>query len=71
MTDLIGKKNHFSGDFLLIGHGGMLRQMLPLVLTNIDRVFTKHHPLGNCDLVIASPRTTKLVCRDWGGIKLL
>ena len=71
MTDLIEKYSHFSGDVLLISHGGMLHQMLPLALTNIDRVFTKHHPLRNCELVIASQKSTKLVCLDWGGIKII
>ncbi len=41
-----------SGDVLLVSHGSMLHQMLPMVLVNVDRDFTKQHPLGNCVLVV-------------------
>jgi broad specificity phosphatase PhoE len=58
------------GDVVLISHGSLLLQMLPLVLTNIDRAFTQTHPLGNCAWVIAGPRSEGLVCLEWDGIRL-
>ena len=55
---------------VLLSHGGLLHQMLPLVLSNIDRAFTKDHPLGNCACVVAIPQREKLVCIEWDGIHL-
>lgn len=57
-------------DILLVSHGSMLHQMLPLVLVNVDRVFTKQHPIGNCELVVTQPEKTILMCVEWAGIKL-
>jgi broad specificity phosphatase PhoE len=71
ITVLIAKNKHLSDDILLISHGGMLHQMLPLIFANVDRAFTKRHPLGNCELVVAHPQNTKLVCSSWAGIKLM
>ena len=71
ITDLIAKNIHLSDDILLISHGGMLHQMLPLIFANVDRAFTKHHPLGNCDLVVAHPQNEKLVCSGWAGVKIM
>ena len=55
-----------TGDILLISHGGMLHQMLPLVLTNVDREFTRRHSLGNCELVITFGTIGQQVCKKWG-----
>lgn len=53
MAHLIAEENHDQGNVLLVSHGGILHQMLPLALTNVDRTFTKLHPLGNCEFVVA------------------
>jgi len=55
---------------VLLSHGGLLSQMLPLVLSNIDRAFTKDHSLGNCACIVAIPQREKLVCIEWDGIHL-
>jgi len=70
LAKIIQEKDHLLGDVLLVSHGGMLHQMLPLVVVNVDRAFTKQYPLGNCELVITQPKSTKLVCTEWAGIKL-
>jgi broad specificity phosphatase PhoE len=70
LTNIIEEKNQQS-DIILVSHGGMLHQMLPLVLANVDRTFTKHHPLGNCELVVTKPQRAKLVCKEWAGVKLM
>ena len=31
---------------LLISHGGTLRAMLPLLLSNVDKAFSMAHPIG-------------------------
>jgi broad specificity phosphatase PhoE len=70
ITKLIETDGNVVGDILLVSHGSMLSLMLPLVLVNIDRTFTKQHPLGNCKLVVTQPQSARLVCTDWAGISL-
>jgi probable phosphoglycerate mutase len=54
-------------DALLITHGALLLNMLPLVLTNIDDTFCQAHLLGNCELVIAETGSSGLTCVEWAG----
>ena len=71
MVNIIEEKDRDIGDVLLVSHGGMLHQMLPLVLTNVDRTFTKQHPIGNCELIVTQPQNSNLVCTEWAGMKLI
>lgn len=59
-----------AGDILLISHGGMLHQMLPLVLVNVDREFTKKHGLGNCEVVVSHVQGERLIGMAWAGMQL-
>ena len=59
---------NLDGDILLVSHGALLHQMLPLILKNIDRDFTRQHPLGNCQLVISVPENDQLKCNFWNDI---
>ncbi len=52
-------------DVVCISHGSMLTQMLPLVLSNIDRPFTQTNGLGNCTRVVTEWREGDLVCTMW------
>ena len=68
IQDLMTNQQSPDGDILLISHGALLRQMLPLVINNIDRVFTKLHPLGNCQMIITVPENNILKCLRWDDI---
>lgn len=57
-----GKDNHI----LLVGHGGLLQLMLPLVLSNIDNDFVRSHGLGHTDCVVAEDFSDQFVCKQWG-----
>ncbi len=70
IAEVIEENSNIVGDILLVSHGSMLHLMLPLVLVNVNRAFTKQHPLGNCELVVTHPQGAKLVCTDWAGISL-
>jgi probable phosphoglycerate mutase len=59
------------GAVVLISHGSMLHQMLPLVLSNIDADFPHQHPLGNTTCVFAAPQAGQLVCLQWDNIQLM
>jgi broad specificity phosphatase PhoE len=54
---------------ILVGHGGLYRCMLPLVLENIDFGFAMQHPLGNTGQVEAELRDGELACLKWSGGK--
>lgn len=71
LANIIEEKEHHLGDVLLVSHGGMLHQMLPLVMASVDRAFQKQHPIGNCELVITHPQNKNLVCVEWAGIKMV
>ena len=71
VAKVIQENRELSGDVLLVSHGSVLHQMLPLVLANVDRNFTKQHPLGNCALVVTQPQDATLMCTDWAGVNLL
>jgi probable phosphoglycerate mutase len=58
-------------DIVLISHGSILHQMLPLVLNNIDRAFSRQHQLGNTTCVVAVLSNGKLVCLEWDNIPCL
>ena len=55
---------------LLVGHGGLLHLMLPLVLTNIDNDFVNAHGIGHTECVVAELRADGFVCEQWGDIQL-
>jgi broad specificity phosphatase PhoE len=57
-----------SGGVVLIGHGGLYRCMLPLVMENIDFGFVMQYPLGNTGYVEAEAKGGKLVCVAWNGM---
>lgn len=55
---------------LLIGHGGIYRLMLPLVLDNIDHAFVREHRFPNCSAVVAEGGGGRLCCLEWCGAAL-
>jgi uncharacterized phosphatase len=71
VAHMIEENDRDQEDVILVSHGGIMHQMLPLVLTNVDRSFTKKHPLGNCELVVTQPHSTNLVCTQWAGLRTM
>jgi broad specificity phosphatase PhoE len=49
-----------------VGHGGLYRCMLPLVLVNIDLSFAVEHPVDHTDCITAELRPEGLTCLTWG-----
>jgi probable phosphoglycerate mutase len=70
LANVIEENRNQLGDIIIVSHGGILHLMLPLILTNVNRAFTKQHPLGNCELVVTYTQSSNLVCTQWAGIKL-
>ena len=64
--DLLLRQHRDSPDVVaLIGHGGLYRCILPLVLANIDFQFTLTHPISNTGIIIAESSPDGLVCTTW------
>lgn len=60
---------HAIGDVALISHGGILRLMLPLVLTNVDAAFAERNGIGHTDCIIAERAPGGLRCVRWGALE--
>jgi broad specificity phosphatase PhoE len=52
---------------LLVGHGGLYRCMLPMVLANVDFSFALAHPISNTAYVVATAGAEGLTCLTWCG----
>lgn len=64
--DGIGTDSHL----VLIGHGGLFRLMLPLVLTNIDQQFVHAHGIAHTTCIIVELYPEGLRCVQWGQVSL-
>jgi probable phosphoglycerate mutase len=68
VENLVPSAQELAGDIVLVGHGGIFRCMLPLVLRNIDASFTVDHGLHYAAQIIAEVTPAGLVCTSWDGI---
>jgi len=62
---LVEKYHNSSDGIILVGHGGLYRCMLPLVLTNIDFHFALIHSINNTGYIVAEARPDGLFCLAW------
>jgi probable phosphoglycerate mutase len=64
---LVPQYRRRSDCLVLVGHGGLYRCMLPLVLVNVDIPFALAHPMGAAQAVVAEPGPDGLRCLEWCG----
>lgn len=55
---------------VLVGHGGLYRCMLPLVLRNVDFRFSAAHPINHTTPIVAELTPDGLACLAWGETRL-
>lgn len=67
--ELIASQGEQDGDILLVSHFGTLALMLPVLVSNLTRAYTKSHHLPNCGLVVVEIGENGLVCTSWDGVK--
>jgi broad specificity phosphatase PhoE len=65
VEQIVREHRHGPGGIALIGHGGLYRCMLPLVLDNVDVRFAVEHPISHTGAIVADPRGERLVCTRW------
>ena len=68
LEQLLEESAESSQGLLLVGHGGLYRSVLPLVLDNVGFDFAASQPVWNADYVLAEPRDGKLLCVEWCGL---
>lgn len=54
-----------------VGHTGTYCAALPLVLTNVDHTFARHHVVAGTYAIVAEPRADGLFCLSWCDIPLI
>ncbi len=67
VEQLLARHREDSGSIVMVSHGSILRNMLPLILMNISVDFTHTHGLRNCAYLVAAPSNAGLVCLEWDG----
>lgn len=71
INNLIEQDRDTEKQILIIGHGGTLRCMLPMILTNIDFSYVSWKRLPNTAIVSAQCTPEGLVCLQWGEDKFV
>jgi len=68
---LIRVYQHTQANLLCVGHGGLYRVMLPLVLKNIDHEFIlANRSFEYATAVVARLSPAGLVCLEWNGVQV-
>lgn len=67
IEQLIAEYGASSANIVLVGHGGLYRCMLPLVLVNADVEFVLNQPMGCTTRIIAETRPEGLIWIEWEG----
>jgi broad specificity phosphatase PhoE len=68
---LIAENEHPQACIVLVGHGGIYRCMLPLVLVKIGFGYAIERPIHNTGYVLAELKPQGLVCLSWCGTRVL
>jgi broad specificity phosphatase PhoE len=64
---LIAEYGESAANIVLVGHGGLYRCMLPLVLVNADFDFVLNQPMGNTACIVAEAKPEGLIWTAWEG----
>lgn len=56
-----------SGDVIAVGHGGLYRVVLPLVLPGVTPAFALAHPLDHGDMIVVERHGENWRCVSWAG----
>lgn len=68
IMELVQAELDESQNIILIGHGGLFRMMLPLLLSNIDHQFINEYGIDHTAWIIAEPQEGGWQCIQWGSI---
>ena len=67
IEQLIGEYGESLANIVLVGHGGLYRCMLSLVLANADFDFVLNQPMGNTVCIVTETRPEGLTWMKWEG----
>lgn len=60
------RKLHAEESVLVVGHGGIYRAALPLILENINFDFVREQTIDHAAAIIVTEHTNGLYCIQWG-----
>jgi broad specificity phosphatase PhoE len=55
---------------ILVGHGGLYLNMLPLIFKNVDHTFAHEHGFPYASAAVAESQPDGLYCISWCGVKI-
>ncbi len=64
---IVSQHTNDTGSVVIVSHGSVLTNMLPLVLSNIPTDFARTHPLENGSSVVVNVTEQGLACVEWKG----
>ncbi len=67
IESLVAEYGQSAANIVLVGHGGLYRCMLPLVLANADSDFVLKQPMGNTVCIVTETRPEGLIWIEWEG----
>jgi broad specificity phosphatase PhoE len=67
VNSLVEQHGDTDAGVALVGHGGLFRLMLPLLLDNVTPAFALETPIPNTGVIRAETRSGRLWCLDWAG----
>jgi broad specificity phosphatase PhoE len=67
IEQLIETYRSCSVNIVLVGHGGLYRCMLPLLLDNIDFDYAVSHSLKNAGYISTVVTNGRIICKQWNG----
>jgi len=70
ISKLMQGSNGSQGNIVLVGHGGLYKAMLPVILNNVDHDFAQRYGLPYAAMVVAELRPNGLYCLSWCGVKI-
>lgn len=63
--DIVAKYGSSEEKILLIGHGGVLTCMIPILCANVDDQFAIDHPLRPASLIVTRYLEERFTCLNW------
>lgn len=67
VEQIFSRHRDTAGSVVIVSHGSVLCNMLPLILSNVDVDFARANPLFNCSYIRTAEAQSGLLCLEWSG----
>ena len=55
-----------ASNVLIVSHGGLYRNMLPMLFANVSPAYAQLHGFGHCRAIVGIRNASEWRCRQWG-----